>query len=223
MLHEDIKADNILLRAQSMDLVLVDFGLSRQLPPDNPFVSAGQLLPPANEVCEGYVFTRVCLSTGGGGGLQVHTQGEVEGSGWGVGVSRPTPEGWVSRPRLGGGVSQHALRQTPPQQTAIAAGSTHPTGMYSCVICVRCSCTCQILISKQFYMIKLLRPFENTLHLRSCWAPLSMTGKPLSKAPLPCNYSPSPPGSFYRMFGGFPELLQDHVKIKKSYKIKDIP
>ena len=25
------------------------------------------LLPPANEVCEGYVFTRVCLSTGGRG------------------------------------------------------------------------------------------------------------------------------------------------------------
>ena len=25
------------------------------------------LLPPAKEVCEGYVFTRVCLSTGGGG------------------------------------------------------------------------------------------------------------------------------------------------------------
>ena len=24
-----------------------------------------QLLPPANEVCEGYVFTGVCLSTGG--------------------------------------------------------------------------------------------------------------------------------------------------------------
>ena len=24
-------------------------------------------LPPANEVCEGYVFTGVCLSTGGGG------------------------------------------------------------------------------------------------------------------------------------------------------------
>ena len=42
VLHEDIKADNILLRAQSMDLVLVDFGLSRQLPLDNPFVSAGQ-------------------------------------------------------------------------------------------------------------------------------------------------------------------------------------
>ena len=26
-----------------------------------------QLLPPANEVCEGYVFTGVCLSTGEGG------------------------------------------------------------------------------------------------------------------------------------------------------------
>ena len=24
------------------------------------------LLPPTNKVCEGYVFTRVCLSTGGG-------------------------------------------------------------------------------------------------------------------------------------------------------------
>ena len=28
-----------------------------------------KLLPPANEVCEGYVFTGVCLSTGGGGGM----------------------------------------------------------------------------------------------------------------------------------------------------------
>ena len=47
----------------------------------------GTLLPPANEVFEGYVFTRVCLSTGGGGGIpaclaagvlagfQAHTQG----------------------------------------------------------------------------------------------------------------------------------------------------
>ena len=29
-------------------------------------------------------------------------------------------------------VSQHALRQTPPQQTATAADGTHPTGMHSC-------------------------------------------------------------------------------------------
>ena len=32
----------------------------------NPFI----LLPPANEVCEGYVFTGVCLSTGGGGDVR---------------------------------------------------------------------------------------------------------------------------------------------------------
>ena len=61
------------------------------------------LLPPANEVCKGYVFTHVCLSTVGRGlvpaclagfhahtqggkfrgicpgGLQAHIQGEVEG------------------------------------------------------------------------------------------------------------------------------------------------
>ena len=48
---------------------------------------------------------------------------EVEGSGLG-GLQAHT---W------GEGVSQHALRQTPPpQQTATAAGGTHPTGMHSC-------------------------------------------------------------------------------------------
>ena len=56
------------------------------------------------------------------GSLQAHTRGGVEGSGLGGGDSRPTPRG----------VSQHALRQTPPQQTATAAGGTHPTGMHSC-------------------------------------------------------------------------------------------
>ena len=30
---------------------------------------APQFLPPANVVCEGYVFTGLCLSTGGGGGV----------------------------------------------------------------------------------------------------------------------------------------------------------
>ena len=44
------------------------------------------------------------------------------------GVSRPIPGGGVQA--QAGGVSQHALRQTP--QTATAAGSTHPTGMHSC-------------------------------------------------------------------------------------------
>ena len=63
-------------------------------------------LLPANEVCEGYVFTGVCLSTGGG----------------------------CPGPGAGGCVSEPALRQTPPsQQTATAADGTHPTGMHSCL------------------------------------------------------------------------------------------
>ena len=33
-----------------------------------------------------------------------------------------------------GGVSQHALRQTPALQTATAADGTHPTGMHSCLL-----------------------------------------------------------------------------------------
>ena len=56
------------------------------------------LLPSANEVCEGYVFTRVCLSTGGC--LQAHTRGGVGGSGWGV--SRPIPRGRLEGLARGG-------------------------------------------------------------------------------------------------------------------------
>ena len=91
-------------------------------------------LPPANEVCEDYVFTRVCLSTGGGGrgipaclaggipaclaglwrgGVSQHAlqvsrptpKGELEGSGQGRG-SRPTPGG-APGPHLGGYPSMH--------------------------------------------------------------------------------------------------------------------
>ena len=83
-------------------------------------------LPPANDVCEGYVFTRVCLSTVGGspgphqgwrlrglaggspgpypgwklrglaGGLQAHTWGVSPGQH--PGGSRPTHGGRISRP-----------------------------------------------------------------------------------------------------------------------------
>ena len=78
------------------------------------------------------------------GGLQAHTQG---GS-WGVWpggspgphlrVSRPTPRGgswgvWPGGspgPHPGGYPSMHWGRT--PQQTATAAGGTHPTGMHSC-------------------------------------------------------------------------------------------
>ena len=66
----------------------------------------------------------VILSTGC---LQAHTQG---GSLRGLASGGP-------RPRPGGScvshaVSQHALRQTPFQQTATAADTTHPTGMHLC-------------------------------------------------------------------------------------------
>ena len=59
----------------------------------------------------------------GWGSLQAHTQGEVEGSGWG-GVFRPTPRGCVCIPAC--------TEADTPQQTATAAGGTHPTGMHSC-------------------------------------------------------------------------------------------
>ena len=84
------------------------------------------LLPPANVVCEGYVFTGVCLSTGGciQACLTCHmtSQGDVQAQSWGsvqaqarvcVCVCGPGPGLGGSRPRPGGGVSQHALRQTP--------------------------------------------------------------------------------------------------------------
>ena len=38
-------------------------------------------LPPANKVCEGYVFTGVCLSTGGMHGMGCAWQGTVHGRG----------------------------------------------------------------------------------------------------------------------------------------------
>ena len=94
------------------------------------------------------IFSEACVKNsvyGGGGGevsqhaLQVSRptpRGEIKGSGQ-EGVSRPRPGGlqvhtWgVFRPTPGG-VSQHAQRQT-PQQMAIAAGGTHPSGMHSCI------------------------------------------------------------------------------------------
>ena len=99
--------------------------------------------------CEGYVFTGVCLSTGGGllqagvpgpGGCLVPGEGSASGGmpGPGGGVCSsgvPGPGGSAPRGVPGPGwgvVSQHALRQTPPGETATAADGTHPTGMHSC-------------------------------------------------------------------------------------------
>ena len=76
------------------------------------------LLPPANEVCEGYVFTGVCLSTGRGVSAPLH-----------AGIHTPradTPQADTPRqtPPLAGTPAQCMLGYG--QQ----AGSTHPTGMH---------------------------------------------------------------------------------------------
>ena len=82
-------------------------------------------LPSANEVCEGYVFTGVCLSTGGGveaqaqGGLP---RGCVQAQAW---------EGVQTQAQGGVYPSMHWGKH-PPQQTATAADGMHPTGMHSC-------------------------------------------------------------------------------------------
>ena len=84
-----------------------------------------------------------CLPVHRGGGVQAQAQGKVSPQGVSMprgvclgGCPGPGPRGvsaWgrgLSTPR---GVSQHALRQTPPpKHTATAAGSMHPTGMHSC-------------------------------------------------------------------------------------------
>ena len=104
------------------------------------------LLPPANEVCEGYVFTPVCHSVHGRGapckggspcqgvflpggllaggspgphlgGLQAHTRGFFRQTSEGEGIPGCTE-----------------ADTPPPQQTATAVGGTHPTGMHSCLV-----------------------------------------------------------------------------------------
>ena len=98
-----------------------------------------EFLPPANEVCEGCFYT--CLSVHKGEGWypsmhcrspDPHPGGKLRCLAWGGGVSRPTPGGFsrptprgVSRPTPEvGGLSQHALRQT-PKQTATTAGTSY--------------------------------------------------------------------------------------------------
>ena len=111
------------------------------------------LLQPSNEVCEDYVFTHVCQSTGlgGGGGIPTFLAG-LQGLGCvskhALQVSRPTSKGELEGSDRGGvrahtqglspgphpgGVSQHALRQTPQMMTT-AVGSMHPNGMHSCFV-----------------------------------------------------------------------------------------
>ena len=92
------------------------------------------LLPPATKLGQGNIFRSVCqefCSQGGWypsiqcrspgshpeGKLRGLAWGEVEGSGLG-GLQAHTQEGLQAHTRWGGGVSQHALRQTPPYWNA---------------------------------------------------------------------------------------------------------
>ena len=78
-------------------------------------------LPPANEVCKGYVFTGVCLSTVVG----LHLGGLLAG-GLHLGSGRT--------PRLKSDTMGYGQQ----------AGGIHPTGMHSCLFCVSAEVGCQI-------------------------------------------------------------------------------
>ena len=74
-------------------------------------------LPPANEVCEGYVFTGVCLSTGGLCPKGSLFRGVSVQRGGGLCLGGLCPEGSLSgRPHI-----------------RLRADGTHPTGMHSCL------------------------------------------------------------------------------------------
>ena len=87
-----------------------------------------QLLPPANEVCEGYVFTYVCHSVHRGGSASVH-----------AGIPQPPPplgaDPLQDQPPSGAGT---APRSRQPSCAVHAGryrqqlGGTHPTGMHTC-------------------------------------------------------------------------------------------
>ena len=98
------------------------------------------LLPPANDVCEGYVFTRVCLSIRGeylGRYLpkQVNPSGQLP-----LQAGTPpgqVPPGQVHPPgQVPPGQVHPPGRYTPLPQCMLGygqqAGGTHPTGMHSC-------------------------------------------------------------------------------------------
>ena len=154
-------------------------------------------LPPANGSCGEVMFLQVSviLFTGGGwypsmhcrspgphpggklrdlawGGLQAHTQGEVEGSGLG-GVSRPTPRGklrglawgglqaytWgclqahiqgFSRHTTGGGLHMHTLRGSPGTHPGVIPACTeagHPPSRRLLLRSVRILLECILVVT----------------------------------------------------------------------------
>ena len=83
------------------------------------------LLPPGNEVCEGYVFTGVCLSTVGGVPGQVHPQGgtppgQIHSTWAGIPPGRYTPR-----------QVQAAGQVHPSSRCTIPPGQVHHWGRYT--------------------------------------------------------------------------------------------
>ena len=107
---------------------------------------ANLLLPPANEICKGYVFTRVCLSAPWAG----TAPRQVPPPRAGTPLGRYTPSGqvhplWAGTPPLGRytpwqvhPLGRYTPRQVHPPQCMLGygqqAGGTHPTGMHSCLV-----------------------------------------------------------------------------------------
>ena len=101
------------------------------------------LLPPANEVCEGYVFTGAYLSMGG-------VSAPLHAGIHPLGPEADTP--WARHPRA----------DTPPVQCMLGYGQqadgTHPTGMHSCFLrhYVYFNKTTKIFTTQNYCLTKLL-------------------------------------------------------------------
>ena len=75
---------------------------------------------------KGYVFTGVCLSTGGKGGRGVYIP-------WAYHPRQISPPPAIT-PGQTHPTQTPAWADPPPDQTATAADGTHPTGMHSCFL-----------------------------------------------------------------------------------------
>ena len=97
---------------------------------DTGFREGGIFLPSANEVCEGDVFTGVCLSTGGGMCGTWHGLCMAGGHAWQGGCMCGRGRAWRGGICVwqGGGMCATADTTGYGQW----AGGTHPTGMHSC-------------------------------------------------------------------------------------------
>ena len=109
-------------------------------------------LPPANKVCEGYVFTPVCHFVHGGYlGLIRYTPPAGTPPWAGTPPGRHTP--W----QVPSGQVHPPARYTPWQCMlgyGQQAGGTHPTGMHSCFIylfCFRLLCARQRLDRRSYF------------------------------------------------------------------------